>query len=108
MADYRSTAPVTAVTAAGSTQADAAALSDGFNVVTGADATKGVILPEAVAGRRVEIKGVTAAVLKVYPATGDAINAIAANGALSVASLCPVIFTATSDSQWYSHPLLPS
>ncbi|MES2208589.1 MAG: hypothetical protein V4515_00135 [Chloroflexota bacterium] len=99
---------MTAVTAAGSTQADAAALSEGFNVVTGADATKGVVLPTAVAGMRVELKSVTAAVLKIYPATGGAINAIAANGALSLASLCPVVLVATSATQWYSIPLLPS
>lgn len=97
-----------AVAAAGSVQGDATQLLEGFQVVTGADATKGVLLPVAVAGMLCIIKGTTAAVLKVWPATGAAINAIAANGSISVASLAPVIFIADSTTQWFTIPLLPS
>ena len=39
--------PTAAVTATGSAQGDAAGLIEGFNVVTGADGTKGVVLPTA-------------------------------------------------------------
>ena len=98
-----------AVTAAGSAQGDAAQLYHGFNVVTGADGTKGVILPTAVAGMIVYLKGVTAGVLKVYPKTGGTINALSANGAISLASgATPAIFIASSSTQWYTLPLLPS
>jgi len=41
------------VAAAGSAQGDAAALADGFSLVSGADGTKGVKLPAAAAGRAV-------------------------------------------------------
>lgn len=100
---------VSAVTAAGSSQSDAAALSEGLNVVTGADGTKGVKLPTAVAGMVVYIKGVTAGVLKVYPATGGAINAVSANGAMSFASgAIPAMLIASSETQWYTFPLVPS
>lgn len=100
---------VSAVTAAGSAQGDAAALSVGFNVVTGADGTKGVVLPTAKAGMIVYLKGVTAAVLKVYPASGGTINALSANAAISLASgATPAIFIASSATQWYTIPLLPS
>lgn len=58
---------VSSITAAGSLISDAAQLTSGFNLVTGADGTKGVILPVAVPGAVVVIKGLTSAVLKVYP-----------------------------------------
>jgi len=101
--------PVLAVTAAGSTIADAAQLIEGLNIVTGADGTKGVILPVAVAGMTVEVKGVTAGVLKIYPVSGSTINALSASAAISLASgAVPVILRASSATQWYTIPLLPS
>lgn len=100
---------VTAVTAAGSVIGDAAQLSQGLNVVTGADGTKGVILPTAVPGMQVYIKGVTAGVLKVWPKTGAQINAVGASTAMSLASgATPAILVASSATQWYTFPLLPS
>ncbi len=100
---------VTAVTAAGSTAADAAQLSQGLNIVTGADGTKGVILPVAVPGMQVIVKGVTAGVLKVYPKTSSTINALSASAAISFASgAIPAIFVASSTTQWYTLPLVPS
>lgn len=102
--------PVSAVTAAGSLISDAAALYQGLNIVTGADGTKGVILPVAVAGMPpVYVKGVTAGVLKVWPQSGATINALSASAALSLASgATPAIFVASSATQWYTIPLLPS
>lgn len=100
---------VSAVTAAGSVIGDAAQLSQGLNVVTGADGTKGVILPTAVPGMQVIVKGVTAGVLKVWPKTGATINALSASAAMSLASgATPAIFVASSSTQWYTIPLLPS
>ena len=76
--------PVAAVAAAGANQGNAAALSEGLNVVSAADGTKGVRLPTAVAGA-VEIgKNTAAAALKIYPATGAAVNAVAANGSYDI------------------------
>lgn len=100
---------VSAVTAAGSTIADAAVLSQGLNVVTGADGTKGVILPVAVPGMQVIVKGVTAGVLKVYPQSSSVINALSASAAISLASgAIPAIFVASTATQWYTIPLVPS
>jgi len=100
---------VSAVTAAGSSISDAAALANGINIVTGADGTKGVILPVAVAGMQVIVKGVTAGVLKVYPQASSVINALSASAAISLASgAVPAIFVASSTTQWYTIPLLPS
>lgn len=104
---------VQVLAATGSGQGDAAAItvdSMGLVHVTGADATKGVILPAAAAGKVVTIKNADAAnaVLKVYPATDDAINAIAANSALSMAAKTCATFRAIDGTTWFTEPLLPS
>lgn len=100
---------VTSVTAAGSAIGDAAALSQGLNLVTGADGTKGVILPVAVPGMTVKIKGLTSAVLKVYPQSGAIINGLSASAALSMTTgLMPLEFVASSSGQWYTFPLVAS
>lgn len=96
------------VAAAGSVQGDAAAIASDICVVTGADGTKGAILPPGVAGMQILVKNNTAAVLKIYPGTSAAVNALSANAAISMASLTCAIFAATSATQWYTCPLLPS
>ena len=97
------------VAATGTDASNAAQLVLGFNLVTAADGTKGVILPVAVTGMQVYVKGVTAGVLKVYPQSGSVINALSASAAISLASgATPAIFVASSTTQWYTIPLLPS
>lgn len=98
------------VAATGSTQGDAAQLAGGFTLVTAADATKGVKLPAAVAGRVVIIKNADAAnaVLKVWPSTDDAINAVTANGSYSMAAKTSVMLVAYDATTWYSIPLVAS
>lgn len=100
------------VTAAGSTQTDAAQLKRGFQTVTGANGTVGVRLPPASRtkpGDRVVIKGLTNGVLKVWPASGGKINALSTDAAMSLASgLIPAEFIADTTLQWYTIPLLPS
>lgn len=97
------------VAAAGSVQGDAAALSDGFNLVSAADGTKGVKLPAAVAGRVVIIKNNTSAqVLKVWPSSGDAINAVTADSNDTMAGLTAMLLVAYDATTWYSIPLLAS
>jgi hypothetical protein len=88
--------------ALGSVQGDAAAIVSKATYVTASDATKGVILPASpTAGDQYVVLNTAAAVLKVYPGTGDAINNIAANGAASVAADASLFCIATSASQWY-------
>lgn len=94
-------ADVATVAAAGSAQGDAAALTAGVNVVTGADATKGVILPAAVAGLTIEVYNAVAANgLKVYPATGDDINDGSANAAVTIEGKTLARFVALDTSTW--------
>jgi predicted RecA/RadA family phage recombinase len=98
------------VAATGSAQGDAAAIADGFTLVSAADGTKGVKLPAAAAGGLCIVKNADAAnaILKVYPDTGDAINALGANAALSMAAKTSAVFVAFDATTWYTIPLLPS
>jgi len=103
--------PVTTVAAAGSTNADAAAIAAAtyICVVTAADGTKGVILPAMVDGQTIKVKNNAGSILKVYPFSGAAINGLTATtGALSMAANTIADFTRTSSTQLYSTPLLPS
>lgn len=102
--------PAATVAAAGNDQAGAAAVATGFTLVSGADAAKGVKLPAAGAGKLCIIKNADAAnaVLKVYPNTDDAINALEANASLDIAAKTAVLLVAYDATTWYSLPLLPS
>jgi len=100
--------PTATVAAAGTTAANAGALVTGFNLVTGADDTKGVVLPAAAAGKVVIIKVGDGADLKIWPASGDAINAIAADSAMTVVDDVCLMLIALDATTWYSLPLLPS
>lgn len=97
------------VAATGSTNADAAAVAADFTIVSGGDATKGVILPAGSAGLSVTVKNNAAAVLKVYPPAGAQINALTATtGAISMAANTIADFRYQSGTQVWTHPLLPS
>lgn len=79
---------IAALAAAGSTQANAAAVSGAVPLynVSGGDGTTGVVLPVSVTGTGFTIYNAGAGILKIYPATGGSINGAAANTALSVAA----------------------
>lgn len=94
--------PVVAVAAAGSAQGDAAALTaNSLNNVSGADGTKGVILPTAVAGMKVRVySSVATNGLKIYPATGAAINGGSANAAITIEGKTVAYFVAIDATTW--------
>lgn len=104
------TIPSATVVAAGDSQATATEIATGFTLVTGADASVGAKLPAAAAGKVCIVKNADAdnAVLKLYPETGDAINALAANASLDMAAKTSVMLVAYDDTTWYTLPLLPS
>jgi predicted RecA/RadA family phage recombinase len=97
------------VAAAGSTQANATLLPYGFVKVTGANGTTGVTLPPTpAAGGVVRVVNNSASALKVWPDPAATINAIASNGAISMAANTSADFTADSPTQWFTTPLVPS
>lgn len=91
-----------AVTAAGSAQGDATALVAGvLNAVSGADATKGVILPAPAAGDVVRVYNLHAtAGLKVYPHSGGAINDGTANAAVTTEGKTLALFECVDGTTW--------
>jgi hypothetical protein len=102
-----------ALVALGTNQATAAPIvspSGAFIHATAADGTVGIRLPAATAGQIFIIKNSDAAnaVLKIYPASSDAINALAANASLDIAAKTSVILVALDATTWYTVPLLPS
>jgi hypothetical protein len=99
--------PTATVAAAGTVQGDAAAITEGFTLVTGST-NAGVILPSAVAGMQVIIKNNVGGNMKVWPNTSDAINAGGANNAYTMATLTSALFVAYDATTWYTVPLLAS
>jgi hypothetical protein len=96
--------------AAGSTRADATALTASFSWVTAADATKGVVLPAPTAGRVIAIKNddTANAVLKVYAPGSAKINGVAGSTAFSMAAKTACFFVAYDTTDWFSIPLVAS
>lgn len=99
------------VTAAGSNQGDAAAITADSNAVvqvTGADGTVGVVLPTPGGFKSFFVKNLDNAVLKVYPASGGTINTLAQDAAIDMAARTCCQFISVSATQWYTSPLVPS
>ncbi len=96
--------------AAGSVQGNAAAVVTDNVWVTAANATKGVVLPTSVAGMRIAVKNddTANAILKVYPAGSEMINAITGGSPISMAAKTSAIFCCSTAGFWFTVPLLPS
>lgn len=90
-----------AVTATGSTQADAYAIKADVTEVTTTASSTGVILPASAApGDFFWIYNIGAQTLSVYPPVGQSINAVAANGAYSQATAKVGYYQMVSATRW--------
>jgi hypothetical protein len=93
------------ITAAGTTQAGATALTSQFNVVTTVPVGSGVVLPTAVAGNHCIVRNSGANPLLVYPAGTAQINLLAASAAYGpIQPNLTAYFEAQSAAQWFSIP----
>ena len=100
---YVFTGVTTGITANGTTQGAATAITKGFNVVATCTGTNySVVLPASVAGMRVMIRNNTANTLYVYPASGSAINLLSTNAAYQQSANTTNEFYCISGTQWYS------
>lgn len=89
------------VAATGSTVADAALLTGVHNLVTAANATKGVILPaNRPAGELLTVVNTAAATLKVYPPTGGDINNGSDNAAVLLRDTQTGLFVSLGSNNW--------
>lgn len=95
------TASITAaVTAAGTVQGDATALTKTFNVITTATANQGVKLPTAAAGLLYTVVNGTSVNVKVYPNTSGTLNGGSANAAIDLAAGATHQLVGTSATNW--------
>lgn len=84
-------------------QASATALTGEYNTVTVcATANDSVKLPAAAAGQIVTVRNLGAAICAVFPASGDAINALAADLSISLPVLGEITFQAVDGTTWYT------
>lgn len=90
------------LTAAGTNQATALALTNDVNVVSTAAANAGVVLPTPTAGRKVVVVNRGANTLNVYPASTHQIDALGTNAAITVRTNQQMTFIGASASLWYS------
>jgi hypothetical protein len=96
----------TGISAAGSTQGTATAISKDFNVVSTVLTGNGVTLPTAIAGYRITVINTSANALNVYPLGNGIINTQAANAAYSHPAgarldyICTAAATAPGGQWW--------
>lgn len=94
------------ISAAGSAQGDATALTADLNIVTTTALSSGVRLPatknttNGQSKHLIMVSNRGANTLSVYPATGESINALAANTAISVTAGSGRIFWTTGNGVW--------
>jgi hypothetical protein len=92
-----------ALTATGSSNTDALALSAAINRVTTTAASTGVRLMVPEVGSQVVVINSGASALLVYPGTGVSINALTATtGGFSVAAGGRALFVGTSSTNWFA------
>lgn len=72
-------ATTSGITASGTVQGDATALTTTFNIISTATSGQGVILPTAAAGLQLTISNDSSADIKIYPNTSGTIDGEAAN-----------------------------
>jgi hypothetical protein len=89
------------VTAAGTTQGDATALTKAVSIVTTATSNQGVKLPTAAAGISATIVNTTAVTIKVYPNTSDVIDGGTVNVAVYLAPYSSVQLVAQDAIDWF-------
>lgn len=88
--------------AAGNAQGNAGVITGQLVFVTGADATKGVILPTAADGKFIILINTANAVLKIYPASGEKIQGGTGDANISLAAYCVCIFGYKAAGDWYT------
>jgi hypothetical protein len=91
----------TSISAAGTTQGTATALSKEINVVSTVAAGAGVVLPTAIAGMIISVTNTNGNALLVYPSSGTQINSLGTNVAFSQGATT-IQFIAPTTTQWYT------
>jgi|TARA_B110000977_G_scaffold46259_1_gene62936 hypothetical protein len=72
------------VTAAGTTQGGGTAITKTYNIISTANANQGVVLPAALVGKVINVYNISGNTIKVYPASGEAIDGGSANAPVEI------------------------
>ena len=88
------------VAAAGSDQAGATALTKSYNIVTSGTANQGVKLPDTSTGLEACVLNDTSVSIKVYPASGESIDAESANAAIGLGPKHSLRLVGVSATKW--------
>ena len=91
-----------AVTAAGSTQGTATAITTDVSVITSAAAGTGVIMPMAVGGKCAVVVNRAANAILVYPASGHYFDGYSANAPLTIAPNSYLEMYGANASSWFT------
>ncbi len=91
------------LSAAGTNQAGATAITKQTNEFTTVAASSGARLPSPEQGEFIFVANAGANALAVYPNTGHSINALAANAAFSLAAGKNALFWAATATKWYAN-----
>ena len=89
------------VSAAGTDQSGATALTKTISIVTTATSNQGVKLPAADAGLSVTVINTTSVTIKIYPSTGDVIDGGTVNAAVNLAPYSSVQLVSQDTQDWY-------
>lgn len=94
---------------AGGTQALGVLITVGLaRFTTVATAGDSALLPPSLAGVQITVHNDGASSMNVFPATGETINAGAANAALAIGSGKATTFCCTTTGKWFTSPRVPS
>ena len=88
------------ISAAGTTQGDATALTTTYNLITTATADQGVVLPDATTGKVCTVLNATLVNVKVYPASSEQIDGLSVNIAKDLAPGSSYTLICASGSLW--------
>tara|TARA_X000000368_G_C23025710_1_gene710071 strand:+ start:664 stop:1167 length:504 start_codon:yes stop_codon:yes gene_type:complete len=90
------------VSAAGTTQGAATALTNTFNIVTSATASSAdsIKLPDTATGLEVTVMNDTTALINIFPATGESIDAGSANAAVTLGAGHTLKLVGISSTKW--------
>ena len=88
------------VSAAGSTQGTATALTKTYNIVSTASAAQGVVLPAATAGLIINVFNISGNTIKVYPTTSQTIDGGSANAPVEIVTANGSEFVGTGTGTW--------
>ena len=91
------------------TQASGTPIAAANVTISSAGVAYSATLPKAVAGLEIDVVCVTGTnTVAVFPAVGDAINALSANTGITMGALTSATFLCITAGQWYTSPRVPS